>query len=451
MGCLFSIIRAAAGLVLGVVIFVGFLFFLILNNFSDRLLSADFYRDTIAAEDTYNRIYDEVLVDDELKEKTAELLGDIKVVDHQEIVDLLREIMPPSYIQQEIEGTIDRTIAYINEDVDVLEAYIDLTVPLDNVKPVMFAYIDGRLDKLRVDNPGTVSCSVNGMTTLAEEYLTKYIAISGGEIPLAMPSLQALDPLCRQLLFATSFDLLLASPDLSQEMVQGLRSSRDAMRQPFEGGDTIGVLKVAARALAGPLIDAAIVEVKNDLSEGNRLDLIHQIAKWDVDVDVSLVSSGSSNRSIELTKKSEADIREDIEKGRDWLSNARGLGDLTSLIMVIGGAVLMGLVFFPTLSGMLRWPGIALLITGAFFFVVGKIAESQVPDRLTDVIETGADKVSSIPPSVTDLGGDILLSFGAQLTDGFVAPSLTLLILGGILLGSSFFTIILGKFVPFVK
>jgi hypothetical protein len=432
MGCLFSIIRAAAGLVLGVVIFVGFLLFLILNTFSDQLLSADFYKDTIAAEDTYNRIYDEVLVDDELKEKTAELLGDIKVVKHQEIVDLLREIMPPSYIQQEIEGTIDRTVDYINEDVDVLEVYIDLTVPLDNVKPVMFAYIDGRLDQLRADNPGSVSCSVNGMIDLADEYLAKYIAISGGEIPLAMPSLQALDPLCRQLLFATSFDLLLASPDLSQDMVQGLRSSREAMRGPFEGGDTIGVLKVASRALAGPLIDAAIVEVKNDLSEGNRLDLIHQIAEWD-------------------DEATEAEIRSDISDGRDWLSSARNFGDLTSLIMVIGGAVLMGLVFFPTLSGMLRWPGIALLITGAFFFVAGKIAESQVPDRLAAVIETGADKVSNVPPSVTDLGGDVLLSFGAQLTDGFVAPSLTLLVLGAILLGSSFFTVIFGKLIPIVK
>ena len=56
-----------------------------------------------------------------------------------------------------------------------------------------------------------------------------------------------------------------------------------------------------------------------------------------------------------------------------------------------------------------------------------------------------------MPPSVTDLGGDILISFGSQLTDGFVGPSLTLLIIGAILVGSSFFTIIIGRFVPFVK
>ena len=114
MGCLTSILRAGAGLVLGVVIFIGFLSFLVLNNISDKLLSADFYKNTIAAEDTYNRIYDQVLVDDQLKDKTAEILGDIQDVSHQEIVDLLRQILPPAYIQEQVEESIDRTVDYIN-------------------------------------------------------------------------------------------------------------------------------------------------------------------------------------------------------------------------------------------------------------------------------------------------------------------------------------------------
>ena len=118
MGCLTSTLRAGAGLVLGVVIFVGFLTYLILNNFSDKLLTVKFYTNTIAAEDTYNRIYDEVLVDDELLETTQKFLGDIQVVDHQDIVDLLREIIQPAYIQTEVEGAIERTIDYINEDAE---------------------------------------------------------------------------------------------------------------------------------------------------------------------------------------------------------------------------------------------------------------------------------------------------------------------------------------------
>ena len=95
MGFTLSMVRAGAALLLGVIIFVGFLFFLILNNFSGKLLNADFYVDTIAGQDTYNRIYDEVLVDEELLDKTKEFLGDIQIVSDQDIVDLMRELVPP--------------------------------------------------------------------------------------------------------------------------------------------------------------------------------------------------------------------------------------------------------------------------------------------------------------------------------------------------------------------
>ena len=99
MGCLISIFRAGATLVLGVAIFVGFLSYLIMNNFSDKLLTADFYNDTLAAEDAYNRIYDEVLLDDELMDTTEKFLGGIEIADHQDVIDLMREVIPPEYIQ----------------------------------------------------------------------------------------------------------------------------------------------------------------------------------------------------------------------------------------------------------------------------------------------------------------------------------------------------------------
>ena len=432
MGCIFSIIRAGAGLVLGVVIFVGFLLFLVLNNFSDKLLNADFYKDTIAGQDTYNRIYEEVLVDEELLDKTQEFLGDIQIVTLQDMVDLLREILPPAYIQAQVEGTIDRTIDYVNEDVDVLEAYIDLAEPLRNVKQVMFAYIDGRIDQLQIEDTRISGCSPAALAGLAGSFVEKFNEIAAGQVPTAVPSLRALDPVCRQLLFASAFDLLLVSSSLDNETTQLLVAGREQLRKPFEAGDTLGMLKVSARLLAEPLMDQAIDTVREDLGPGDRLDLIHQIAEWNPD-------------------RSEAQIRADIEEGRDLLSRARRFGELTTLIMVIGGAILMGLVHFPNLTGMLRWPGITLLLTGVVFFVLGKIAESEVPDRLTDAVELGADKATDVPQAVTDLGGDILVSFGMQMTDGIAGPSITLIVIGVILFGASFFTIFIKRFIPIVK
>ena len=418
---------------LGVVIFVGFLFVLILNNFSDKLLSADFYMSTIAAEDTYDRIYNEVLVDDELKDRTQELLGDIKVVEHQEIVDLLEEIMPPAYIKGQVEASIDRTIDYINEDVDRLEVYVELAEPLENVKTVMFAYMDAKIDGLRVEETqGFGGCTPSSLGGLAERYVDTSGGLSEGVVPESIPSIKEISAPCRIILFELVFGSLVGDSGLSDDAKQSLNDGKGELRLPFAMGDTLEVLKVSTRLLAGPLMDDAIESVRADLDENGRFDLIRQLAEWDDDT-------------------TEAEIRQDIDDGRVWISRANNFGDLTSLILVIGGAVLMGLVFFPTFSSMLRWPGVALLITGTFFFAAGKIAESEVPDRLTYVIESGADKVSEVPPSVTDLGGDILISFGSQLTDGFAGPSITLLVIGAVLLGSSFFTIVIKRFIPIVK
>ena len=433
MGCLTSLLRAGAGLVLGVVIFVGFLFVLISNNFSDKLLSADFYVSTIAAEDTYDRIYNEVLVDDELKDRTQELLGDIKVVEHQEIVDLLEEIMPPAYIKGQVEASIGRTIDYINEDVDRLEVYVELAEPLENVKTVMFAYMDAKIDGLRVEETqGFGGCTPSSLGGLAERYVDTSSGLSEGVVPESIPSIKEISAPCRIILFELVFGSLVGDSGLSDDAKQSLNDGKGELRLPFAMGDTLEVLKVSTRVLAGPLMDDAIESGRTNLDENGRFDLIRQLAEWDDDT-------------------TEAEIRQDIDDGRVWISRANNFGDLTSLILVIGGAVLMGLVFFPTFSSMLRWPGVALLITGTFFFAAGKIAESEVPDRLTYVIESGADKVSEVPPSVTDLGGDILISFGSQLTDGFAGPSITLLVIGAVLLGSSFFTIVIKRFIPIVK
>ena len=422
MNFILSILRAGAALVLGIIVFVGFLFFLVVNNFSDKLLSADFYKDTITGQDTYNRIYDEVLVDEELLDSTKEFLGDVQIVTNQDIIDLTREVIPPAYIQQQVESNIDRAIAYGKDEVAELDVYIDLSGPLRNVKPVMFAYIDRRIDQLREEDPGISSCSPETVTGLAGRYFDIFNGLASGEVPVSVPSLRALDPVCRQLLFASAFDLLTGSTTLDAETTRQLIAKREDLRVLFEAGDTLEVLKVGARIMAEPLMDDAIEEVRADLDSGDRLDLIRQIAEWNTDT-------------------SEAEIRADLADGRRWISGADSFGGITALIMVIGGAILMGLVFYPHLDSMLRWPGIIFLVTGVFFFVVGKIAESKVPARLADVVETGADKVTGVPEAVTNLGGDLLISFGTQVTSGITGPSLNLMIIGAVLLVASFFTV----------
>ena len=437
MGCVFSISRAAVALVLNVLIFMGFALSLVSDNFSDKLLSADFYKNTIADEDTYNRIYEEVLVADELEDKTSELLGDIQVASHSDTVELLRKIIPPMYLREQVEGAIERIIAYISGDVEYLEAYVDFSRPLENVKPIMFGYLDREIEDVQVVRPEVNVCSLDGLinpilSDLADVYVKKFEYIAGGTLPETVPSLEAMDPVCRQLLFTELYNQLLQSPTLPADIRQSLRERREQLRLPFESGNTPGMLKIAFRSLVEPLVDEAIVEVRQGLQPHDRFDLIHQLGEW--------------NES-----SSDAQIRSNISEGREWISVARNFSGVITLVMVFGGAILMGVLFFPTISSMLRWPGIALSSTGLFFFVVGKVAESEVPERLTRAVAIGTDNMSDIPESVTDLGGDILISFGSQLMDGVAGASLSLLLLGAVLVGGSFSAELVKRFLPFVK
>ncbi len=420
MGCALSIVRSVAALILGVVVFFGFLFLLLLNNFSDKLLSAEFYIDTISGQDTYNRVYDEVLLDEELESTTQDLLGGVEVVSHVEIVGLLREIIPPEYLKSQVEGSINRTVDYFNEDRETLDLYVDIGPPLNNVKLVIFRYIDQRIDALAEEDLGRLACTPQRVDEVAGLYQERWQRLSDGEVPSSVPSLATFESGCRQIIFELAFDNLVAQVDLDERSREGLRSRRSDLREHFVAGEAREVLKVAARPLAEPVMDDAIQEVRDELEDGDRLDLIHRIAVWNDDI-------------------TEEELRSDIDTARDWVNWSQKFGKPLALVMLILGSILLGLIHYPSVKNILRWPGLTLFLTGLVFFITGKVMESQIPDRLQDLVDRSASQASVVPESVTGLGGDLLVSFGQQLTSGFAAPSLTILIIGALLFGSSFF------------
>ena len=73
---------------------VGLVFLLVVTSPFQRLQDPGVYNDAIADTGAYTRVYDEVLVDDSLREQTANLTGDVNIAVHDELVDVLREVMP---------------------------------------------------------------------------------------------------------------------------------------------------------------------------------------------------------------------------------------------------------------------------------------------------------------------------------------------------------------------
>ncbi len=429
MGLPLMILRFVATPILGIAIFAGLLLTLVVNNIVDKLLNAEFYTDTIAEQNTYNRIYDDVLLDQKAKDKVQELLGDVKVVSPEDVVGLVRGLLPPEYLQSQVEGAIQRAMAYFNEDLDTLELYLEMGSAIDKIKPTLLDYVDRRIDGIPEADPGPAECNPGTVKSVGDGYQEVFRNLAGGQVPASLPSIKVIAEPCRVLIFDAAFPALFADDTLDSRITQALGNSTDDIRAAFVAGDTHGVLKAAARPLSEPLVDDAVAKIRERLDEGDRLNLIRVLAE----------SSSDST---------EEEIRVEVADAKALVVQYRALGGTLAALMLYGGAILLAVLHLPKLSAAMRWPGIFLLVSGGLIFIVGKILESKVVDWLI----TGVDQITAnapgIPGPAINLISDLVLSFGQQLTQGFAAPAFTVLIVGALLFAVSIVLSIVKPFIP---
>ena len=120
-----KLLRALAGLLLGIVVFAGLFYYLVVVNVSQRIENPEVYNSAIEDTDAYNRIYGEVLADEALGDQTGNLLGDLEIEVNEEAVAVLREVMPPAYLQEQTEANIDRFTGYLRRESEDLEIYVE--------------------------------------------------------------------------------------------------------------------------------------------------------------------------------------------------------------------------------------------------------------------------------------------------------------------------------------
>ena len=182
LGCLFGLFRPLATAVLGLVLFFAFLGFLLANNVRGNFLSTEFYTSNLSENNVYERIYDEVLFDSEFEDTTSDLLGDIDVPT-EDIAEVAREIIPPEYLQEQVEAGVAGALDYLNKDTESPQVFIDLGPPLERVKPALFRYIDRRIDALE-DVPITT------IDELESELEDLFFSLEAGTIPNRVPSIE---------------------------------------------------------------------------------------------------------------------------------------------------------------------------------------------------------------------------------------------------------------------
>ena len=144
MGVVLLLVRGLASLFLGTVMFAAFAAFLLLSNLADKIYEPQFYIQTLREQDAYARFYNDILLDEAVDRTAERVLGGTPMVIQEDLAPLLREIIPPDYLQEQVEANVSRAVEYLNEDADTLNLYLEPI--LNRIEPALFGYIDRQID-----------------------------------------------------------------------------------------------------------------------------------------------------------------------------------------------------------------------------------------------------------------------------------------------------------------
>jgi hypothetical protein len=107
--------------------------------------------------------------------------------------------------------------------------------------------------------------------------------------------------------------------------------------------------------------------------------------------------------------------------------------------MVIGSALGMAAVHLPNLTHSLRWPGLALLLTGLISYFLSRALVSSVANRLGYGIKVALDEANEFSEASAQLLADVSQAFALRLVEGMGDPGLILAAVGLLVFAGSFF------------
>lgn len=126
---LLSLTRSLAALILGLAVFAGFCLWLVLHQVSGKLFDPAVYADALTAADAYPRLYSDLLTGPAGPRWARDLLGNGLPIADAALIDLMREVAPPEYLQSQTEGNLRRAAAYFRAETGQLDLYLELADP----------------------------------------------------------------------------------------------------------------------------------------------------------------------------------------------------------------------------------------------------------------------------------------------------------------------------------
>ena len=415
-----TFLRAAASLFLGLAIVAALLIMQVAVNVFQRLKEPETYSVAVSDTGAYSRLYDEVLVDDQMREQTGRLLGGVDLAVYDEAAALLRQVMPPEYLREQTEANIGRFTAYLRRERGSLELYVSLEEPLERVEPALLGRVDRYVDELEIADPPVSGCSLGALQRLADASAEPYAQLSRGRLPRSAPSLEILSPECREREFDRWFGLVVNNPAVDSQTSQILERKGEGFRSAFVQGDTRALLKAAAGPLVEPLVEDAVMDMRESLPPDGKFDVLD----W-------LASQPGSPTRVEIEGQAEA-LRQMVEA-------ATGPVRLVALAVVVLGSLLLALVYLPRPKAMLRWPGAVLLTGGAACLIAGLVINEIFPQRVRDAVAFTLSDSAAVPGSAANLAAELAESLARQATGGLAPVPVAVIVVGAVMVLASLY------------
>ncbi|HEU0020296.1 MAG TPA: hypothetical protein VFR55_01285, partial [Dehalococcoidia bacterium] len=350
----------------------------------------------------------------------------------REIVQILRRIAPPDYLQAEVEANLQRAVEYFGGERDALELEIDLRELLPRVKLNIFEYVDRLIDELDIVDIDPTQDPLDQLADVEELINAIVWDIASGKNPEAVPAIAIIPAPLRAGVFDSLLPSVLNDPRIDLRVRRGLAANVTSIRREFIAGDTRRFLKEVAHAGLTPLIDQGIAGLNRYTDEPGQLDLI-------------AIAAHNSDGITEVT------LRDRLDGIRDQFRRGATLGGSVALTVAIVATVVMFLIYLPSLTNAMRWPGLTLLLTGLVLVVLGKLLESTLPGLINALVEEQILKVADLPPTAVTLVNDLAQQFTNHLFTGLANPALIILLSGASLFGGSFLVPLLRPVAPWIR
>ena len=409
-----ALFRVFGGLLLGLAVVAGLLYLLVAVNLSQNLVESETYNIAISDTGAYDRIYEEVLADPDAKEDIGNLLGGVEFDQVDEVTEILREVMPPSYLKAQTEDNINRLTGFLRGEREELEIYARLRLPLERIESAVLGEVHQRVEEVEIREPASTGCSVSHLRQLAAASAVPLSQLSAGQIPQSAPSLEMLSQECREREYDRWFGLLLEDAAIDGQTKDILERENPNLHRNFVEGDTSAFLEAVAGPLAMPVIDEAVADIRRNLHRSEQFDILQWLA----------------DESEDLSRR---DIEEQAESLRNVVGAVNGIGRVIALAVVIAGLLLMALMHLPRPARMLGWPGITLAVGGAVSLLAGFALNSTLPGRIGNAVLDRALYFDDAPVSAINLAADLAESLAGQATTGFIPMTVAVIVIGGAL------------------